>query len=313
MIRWTIPVLLLAACATSPSPAERVRGQAAEHSPPAVSIFTVAHEDDWQLFMMPDAFRAMDESQEKAVFSHLTAGDAGKGVTGDPVPYYVAREEGALRAIRFLANAGDKPGLGSEMRVTEQMVAGHRLHRVSYANAVIYFLRLPDGFGQGPGYETTGFQSLQRFMEGKIATMSAVDASATYAGWSDLQETLAGIITAELVGGSQLSIRVTEPEASLNPIEHSDHRHTARAMLAVAEHFPCAAVLRYDTYDNRNRPMNLTGADLLMHAGIWGATTSGLGDNFAPSTWEPGHFNWLGRMYVREARAKEQCVAAPAK
>ena len=307
MIRWTIPVLLLAACATSPTSTEKAVEQAAAPSPPAVSIFTVAHEDDWQLFMMPDAFRAMDEPQEKAVFIHLTAGDAGKGVTGEPVPYYLAREEGALRAVRFLANAGDKPGLGSEMHASEQMVAGHSLHRVTYGNAVVYFLRLPDGFGEGTGYETTGFQSLQRFMEGKIATMSAVDGSATYASWADLQETLAGIVTAERVARSDLSIRVTEPEASLNPIEHSDHRHTARAMLAVAENFPCASVLRYDTYDNRNRPLNLTGADLLMHAGIWGATTSGLGDNFAPSTWEPGHFNWLGRMYVRETPPKDTC------
>ncbi len=307
MIRWTIPVLLLAACVTSPTSSEKAVEQTAAPSPPSVSIFTVAHEDDWQLFMMPDAFRAMDEPQEKAVFIHLTAGDAGKGVTGEPVPYYLAREEGALRAIRFLANAGDKPGLGSAMHASEQIVSGHRLHRVIYANAVVYFLRLPDGFGAGTGYEATGFQSLQRFMEGKIATMSAIDGSATYAGWGDLQATLAGIVTAERVAGSDLSIRVTEPEASLNPIEHSDHRHTARAMLAVAEQFPCALVLRYDTYDNRNRPMNLTGADLLMHAGIWGATTSGLGDNFAPSTWEPGHFNWLGRMYVRATPPKGAC------
>ena len=307
MIRWLFSALLLGACASPPAPAAKTVDQAAETSPPSVSIFAVAHEDDWQLFMMPDAFRAMDEPQEKAVFVHLTAGDAGKGVTGEPVPYYLAREEGALRAIRFLANAGEKPGLGGEMRASEVTVAGHRLRRTSYANAVVYFLRLPDGFGQGTGYETTGFQSLQRLMEGKISAMTAVDGSTTYASWNDLQDTLRGIVAAESVSGSALSIRVTEPDASLNPIEHSDHRHTARAMLAVAEHFPCASVLRYDTYDNRNRPMNLTGADLLMHAGIWGATTSGLADNFAPSTWEPGHFNWLGRMYVRATLAKGAC------
>jgi hypothetical protein len=304
MIRWMIPALVLGACTSAPAPAVKT---AAAPSPPAVSIFTVAHEDDWQLFMMPDAFRAMDEPQEKAVFIHLTAGDAGKGITGTPVPYYLAREEGALRAVRFLANAGDKPGLGSPMQASEVTVAGHRLHRVSYANAVVYFLRLPDGYGEGTGYETTGFQSLQRFMEGKISTMTAVDGSATYASWADLQDTLRGIVTTERVSGSALSIRVTEPEATLNPIEHSDHRHTARAMLVVADSFPCASVLRYETYNNRNKPVNLAGTDLLMHGGIWGATTSGLADNYAPSTWEPGHFGWLGRMYVRETPGKGAC------
>ena len=72
---------------------------------PALSVFVVAHPDDWQLFMNPDAFHAMNEPHEKAVFVHVSAGDAGQGVGGEPTPYYLAREEGALRAIRFMANA----------------------------------------------------------------------------------------------------------------------------------------------------------------------------------------------------------------
>ena len=70
------------------------------HANAGVSIFVVAHQDDWQLFMNPEAFRRMDDPSEKAVFVHVTEGDAGKGVTGEPVPYYLAREEGALRAVR---------------------------------------------------------------------------------------------------------------------------------------------------------------------------------------------------------------------
>src|SRR5690606_36072551 len=92
--------LLSAAC-------ESTSAVAPPASPPMVSVFTVAHQDDWQLFMNPAAYRAMDEAHEKAVFIHVTAGDAGRGVSGDPVPYYLAREEGALRAVRFMANAAD--------------------------------------------------------------------------------------------------------------------------------------------------------------------------------------------------------------
>src|SRR5512134_1479094 len=84
---------------------------------PSVSIFVVAHPDDWQLFMNPDAFHAMDEPHEKAVFVHVSAGDAGKGVGGEPTPYYLAREEGALRAIRFMANAANvSAALGADTR-----------------------------------------------------------------------------------------------------------------------------------------------------------------------------------------------------
>ena len=74
---------------------------------PALSVFVVAHPDDWQLFMNPAAFHAMNEPHEKAVFVHVSAGDAGRGVSGEPTPYYLAREEGALRAIRFMANAAN--------------------------------------------------------------------------------------------------------------------------------------------------------------------------------------------------------------
>ena len=55
-------------------------------SPPMVSVFAVAHQDDWQLFMNPDAYHAMNEPQEKAVFIHVTAGDAGAGPAASLCP-----------------------------------------------------------------------------------------------------------------------------------------------------------------------------------------------------------------------------------
>jgi hypothetical protein len=52
-------LLLISGCATVPR----------EVPPkPALSVFVVAHPDDWQLFMNPDAFHAMNEPHEKAVF-----------------------------------------------------------------------------------------------------------------------------------------------------------------------------------------------------------------------------------------------------
>ena len=113
---------------------------------PALSVFVVAHPDDWQLFMNPDAFHAINEPNEKAVFLHVSAGDAGRGVTGEPTPYYLAREEGALRAIRFMANAiNATAALGADTKAEAVERGGHKVARHTYANAVAYFMRVHDG------------------------------------------------------------------------------------------------------------------------------------------------------------------------
>jgi hypothetical protein len=74
-------------------------------------FYTVAHQDDWQLFMNPNAYhdaRVADNS--KVVFIYLTAGDASNGrgpLDGRRTPYYLARELGAYRATQFVAT---RPG-----------------------------------------------------------------------------------------------------------------------------------------------------------------------------------------------------------
>jgi hypothetical protein len=155
-------------------------------SPPVVSIFTVAHQDDWQLFMNPEAYHGMDEPQEKAVFIHVTAGDAGAGAGGEPVPYYLAREEGALRAVRFMANAAD-PSIGKGARMDSAQVerGGHGVQRYAYANAVVYFLRLPDGNIVNGSVYTPHPESLTRLRSGDAATSGTVEQSGRYEGWQD--------------------------------------------------------------------------------------------------------------------------------
>ena len=45
-----------------------------------VSFYFAAHQDDWQLFMNPTAFNDVAGAKTKAVFVHMTAGDAGSGI-----------------------------------------------------------------------------------------------------------------------------------------------------------------------------------------------------------------------------------------
>ncbi len=136
---------------------------------PTLSVFVVAHPDDWQLFMNPDAFHAMNEPHEKAVFVHVSAGDAGRGVGGEPTPYYLAREEGALRAIRFLANAADATAaLGADTKPEAVERAGHKVARHTYANAVAYFLRLHDGKIVNGNDSQEHPQALERLRTGRV-------------------------------------------------------------------------------------------------------------------------------------------------
>ena len=79
--------------------------------PGKVSFYFAAHEDDWQLFMNPNAFNDVTGGARKTVFIHVTAGDAGLGAGsgGRKHPFYLARENGALQAIRFMVDADKIP------------------------------------------------------------------------------------------------------------------------------------------------------------------------------------------------------------
>jgi hypothetical protein len=296
--------ILVSACATTSDRQSLTQEQWAD-----VNVFVSPHPDDWQLFMNPEAFHSMDEPDERAVFVHVTAGDAGQGATGDPVPYFVAREEGAMRAIRFMVNADPEPeaGLGVEMGRATVERNGHELQRITYGNAVAYFLRLPDGNLDGSGYETTGWQSLLRLRTGAIAELKSVDAGQSYTGWGDLVATLADIVRNEIRAGETLGLHFAEKDAKLNPGDHLDHINAALATESVAEEFPCASIHRYDEYVTGERDVNVAGADYLVDVGTWAATASGLSDSHAFSTWDSEHNSWLGRAYSRVTSPKAGC------
>ncbi|RYD95340.1 MAG: hypothetical protein EOP61_19965 [Sphingomonadales bacterium] len=300
-MKYALSLALLTAfaggCATTPS----MPPGPPPPAPPMVSIFAVAHQDDWQLFMNPDAYRSMDEPQEKAVFIHVTAGDAGAGAGGDgPAPYYLAREEGALRAVRFMANAAD-PTIGKGVKMESAMVdrGGHGVQRYAYANAVVYFLRLPDGNIVNGTVYTPHPESLTRLRSGEASTSGTVEQSARYEGWQDLVGTLNAIVESERVSHSGLKLHIAELDEELNPLDHPDHRAVAFAMEDVAKRHPCAPVHRHLEYHTKTKPVNVTGTDYMIDVGTWAATASGLGDNYAKATWEPEHNAWIGRNYFR--------------
>jgi hypothetical protein len=280
-----------------------MRGEAGQHTPAARAAFYFsAHEDDWQLFMNPSAFRDVLEAAARCVFVHVTAGDAGLGLGkgGRKHPYYLARENGAEMAIRFMADVEDRPPL--EPEVAAVSLAGHAVRRIGYRNAVAYFLRLPDGNASGDGYAETGWQSLRRLAGGEIDTLTAIDGSAHYRGWADLTATVRALIVREGAGAA-VELHIPELDTATNPNDHSDHQHTAKAVRDAAKDIP-ARWMHHLGYACSRLAENLGGEDRDMKAAVYAVTMAGVLALDHPASWRHYDQLFVGRDYARvEGRA----------
>ncbi len=274
--------------------------------PEKVSFYFVAHQDDWQLFMNPSAFMDVADRKTKSVFLHITAGDAGGGVGtgGRKHPYYLARENGAEVAIRFMADSDNQPA----DRITSRApLNGHPIYRVTYRNTVTYFLRLPDGHPSGSGYVETGYQSLERLANGEISVFSAVDGTTEYRGWRDLVSTFRAIMDHERGPAKSVQLNVAELNPSINPGDHSDHRMTAKAALEAANDLACARRVHYVEYASRRLPENLDPQQRELESSVLAVTATGVLALDHASLWNPYLRSYLGRNYFRAEEGTGDC------
>jgi len=268
---------------------------------PACSFYIVAHADDVELFMGPNAWSNIADPIAKAVFIVLSSGDAGLGVGSDGTgkPYYLAREVGHERAIRLWLSLTGIPVPDTQTaRIT---LAGKSLRRSTITERiVIYNLRLPDGNPRGTGYPGTGNQALSLLTAGKIAQIRSIDGDLEFT-YSELRELIQEFITHEAGHNSVVTVHIQDEDPRLNPRDHADHTATAVTVVdALADApFTSIRVLRYSTYVNRSKSRNLSEAEILIHAGTWGAYNSGLVDGGQLSNWDAGHNAWLGKQYFR--------------
>jgi hypothetical protein len=276
-----------------------------------VSFYFAAHEDDWQLFMNPNAFEDVLGGAAKTVFVHVTAGDDGLGTgTGDrKFPYYLARENGAVNAMRFMADADRTPIADSADSMTFN---GHPIYRVGYRNTIGYFLRLPDGNALGEGFAGTGFQSLKRLADGDIAALTAVDGSTTYHGWSDLVATVREIIKYERARAPLIQLNVADPDPRINPADHSDHLMTAKAALDAAGDMDCVRRAFFVDYASSKLPANLTARERDMESAVFAVTLAGVIAFDQSTAWQHYDQSFIGRNYFRVEEPAGRCRAAPA-
>jgi hypothetical protein len=276
-----------------------------------VSFYFAAHEDDWQLFMNPTAFEDVAGGAAKTVFVHVTAGDDGFGVgsRGRKHPYYLARENGALDAIRFMADADKTPTGDAEGRI---VFNGHPIYRVSYFNTIGYFLRVPDGNGSGSGFAGTGFQSLKRLANGDIKTLTAVDGSTVYHGWSDLVATVRDILNYERGSAPLVQLNVADLDPRINPDDHSDHLLTAKAALDAARDMNCVRRVYYVDYASSKLPENLSHQERDMESAVFAVTLEGVMAFDHGTAWHHYDRSFIGRNYFRVAEPGGRCGTGPA-
>jgi hypothetical protein len=279
---------------------------AEDKRPDKVSFYFAAHEDDWQLFMNPSAFEDVISGATKTVFVHLTAGDAGLGIGmgGRKHPFYLARENGAEAAIRFMANADGAP---AEQLAKPMTFNGHSIYRVSYRNTVGYFLRIPDGHWSGDGYYVTGFESLKRLASGENDALHAVDGSTTYQGWDDLVATLRAIVAYERGRAALIQVNIAETNTRINPKDHSDHIMTAKAALDAVKDSSCVRRVYYVDYASAQLPRNLDVQKRDMESSVLAVTLAGVQAFDHGTSWPHYDESFVGRNYFRVQPPSGRC------
>ncbi len=271
-----------------------------------VAFYFAAHEDDWQLFMSPNAYRDAQSAFTKVVFVYLTAGDWGAGVgnAGRSQPYYLARENGAKLSVMFIANAANNPVTPTD---SETSIAGHTIKRWIYGPTISYFLRLPDGNMDGNGYDSTGLQSLRRLHEGGVAAMTAIDGSTTYRGWADLTRTLRDLIDRERGQATKVWVNVPDTDVSKNPGDHSDHQQMAGGVLEAVRGLSCIGMTFYLDYVVASLDENASSHDRDIKAAAFAAVALGLNMMDHPSNWDRQHRLLLRRHYFRTVAGTGDC------
>lgn len=266
------------------------------------AVYVSAHQDDWQLFMNPNAYRSIQNPNTKTIILHTTAGDAGAGMGNNA--YFLAREKGSLAAVQFLSkiNRQEVTGIG-EMTQENIRLNGKIILRYSLGNTHVYCLRLPDGNGNGVGYPIHMHKSLEKLYKEKIKRLHNIDSTATYENVSDLKKTLKALIDYEHQAG-ELEIHLADTETVDNPNDHSDHQTSSKIVQDVVKNREATLYL-YKNYTTGDLPNNVFKEDELLCAATWGVTTACLAKNGHYSTWDSVHNSWIGKQYFKKITLKK--------
>ena len=194
---------------------------------PYWAAFVHAHPDDWQLFESPDSVSAY-RAGYNMLFVYVTAGDAGIESW-----YWQARQDSAEASVRWMVGTAVEDAWWATLCYTGTTEVCHDVWQINYGRTTSIFMRLPDGNGDGSGFNSTGFTSLAKLRDGNVTTLRAVDNSTTYKGWSDLYLTLKSILTSYAPYDSTTRINAPDFDRVRQSGDHSDHLAVADAVYAI--------------------------------------------------------------------------------
>lgn len=203
------------------------------------SVYIIAHADDWQLFMNPDAFNDINTTNKKVIFIVTTAGDAGKDKS-----FWRAREEGMKASIKFCLS----PFSPVLSQYQLKKIDGLSFSVYLLNNVVCYFLRLPNGGLDGNGFSSNGYKSLSKLRIGQVSELISLDQSITVQGWMHFVKILESIISEESMASSTTHLKYLDPEEVSNPHDHPDHRATGAALFSIDHSGYCHSL--FAGYDN---------------------------------------------------------------
>jgi hypothetical protein len=252
------------------------------------AFYIVAHADDWQLFMSPEAFEDIMDSYCKVIFIITTAGDAGMQEN-----FWMAREDGLKSSIRLcLAATGDlKESCGCKV------FKGHAINYWVINNTISYFLRLPDGNLDGSGFASGSFKSISKLESGLVHEVGTVDNSSRYQDWKDLVNTIEAIVYLETHQQNNGTLNYINPCTASNSHDHPDHIATGRAV----QEMPTARTLRqrlFVGYSLANAEELLTTKDLFWKSAMMTAYEKTVFEKCGYSTLKENvdlYINWCGR------------------
>ena len=255
--------------------------------------YFAAHQDDWQLFMSANAWNDVVKSKFHTVFITITAGDAGNGTdkhgTG-LIPYYQARENGAILSAKFMADVNSP---GQTLKGEYVIVNDHRVFKYVYKNVTCYFLRLPNAHGDGKGYDKTHNETLKKLHDGSIKTIQTIDGTSSYSGWNDLTKTLLEIVSLEKGATKAGWINVPETDETINKGDHSEHVMTSIAAQDAVKNASWLGIKAYvDYYSGKSQP-NLTIGQIENAAALHTCDVVGMINGGYESNWNEEHKAWL--------------------
>jgi len=213
------------------------------------SLNIVAHADDDLLFLSPDLLHAIQAGRNvRTVF--LTAGD-----NGAAADYWGRRETGVRAAYAQMS------GVANAWTQSDAGIAGHALPVFTlseYPSISLAFMRLPDGNGNGSGFPSTKYETLEKLWTGQISTIDAIDGSSSYS-----KATLINTLTSLISFFQPDQINTQDYLGTYGDGDHSDHHSVAYLVQAAVQQ--CTTSHGFTGYEGYNTflfPANVTGADL---------------------------------------------------